>query len=87
MVCARRVVFVGVVLLQFVQQLQAQPWWSTRWHYRVPVSVSANGYERSDKPAELVVNFSQLFTAIGPVRTLDTNSLRIIEVSSVGTIR
>jgi hypothetical protein len=86
MVCARRVVFVGVVLLQFVQQLQAQPWWSTRWHYRVPVSVSANGYERSDKPAELVVNFSQLFTAIGPVRTLDTNSLRIIEVSSVGTI-
>ena len=86
MVCTWRIVFVTTVLLQLAQSLEAQTWWNTRWHYRVPVSVSANGYERRDKPAEVALNFSQLFTAVGPARTLDTNSLRIIEVTATGTV-
>lgn len=63
----------------------AQTWWNPRWHYRVPVTVAANGFERTAKPAEVSINFSSLFSAVGSARTLDTNSIRLIEVSSTGT--
>ena len=70
----------------FCASATAQTWWNPRWHYRVPVTVSANGFERTEKPAEVPVNFSSLFSAIGSARTLDTNSIRVVEVSSTGAL-
>ncbi len=61
-------------------------WWNAAWRYRVPVTVSAAGYARTDRPAEASVNFTQMLTALGTSGTLNTNSLRVIEVNASGTV-
>ena len=40
-------------------------WLDEENKYRVPVRVSAAGYERMDKPVEVDINFSQLLRRIG----------------------
>ena len=78
--------------LLFVQlvlpQLQAKPalaqateWWSTQWDYRVGLTVAANGHARTDKPAEIALNFTSLLNSLGQIGPFDTNSLRLIEVN------
>ncbi len=79
-------VFILSAIQIFGMSTTAQTWWNPRWHYRVPVTVSANGFERTDKPAEVPINFSSFFAAVGSARTLDTNSIRVIEVSSTGAL-
>jgi hypothetical protein len=61
-------------------------WWNAAWRYRVPVTVSAAGYARTDRPAEAALNFTQLLTALGSPGTLNASSLRVIEVNSGGTV-
>ena len=79
--------------LLFVQlvlpQLQAKPalaqatdWWSTQWDYRVGLTVAANGHARTDKPAEIALNFTSLLNSLGQIGAFDTNSLRLIEVNN-----
>lgn len=79
--------------LLFVQlllpQLQAKPalaqatdWWSTQWDYRVGLTVAANGYARTDKPAEIALNFTNLLNSLGQIGAFDANSLRLIEVNN-----
>lgn len=58
-------------------------WYNSAWHYRLPVTVNANGYTRFDKPAELDVNFTSLLPGGA---TFSENSLRVLEVNSTGAI-
>ncbi len=60
-------------------------WWSTR-RFRLPVEIRANGYQRTNKVAEADVNFTQLLTAFGQSSAFAENSIRVVEVSSGGSI-
>jgi len=56
-------------------------WWDENWDYRVAVEAAAAGFARKDKPAEIDINFTQLWTAMGKSGTLDPNSIRVVEVN------
>ena len=46
----------------------------------------ANGYARTEKPAEVRLNFTQLLSDAGRAGTFDENSLRVEEVTSAGSL-
>lgn len=57
-------------------------WWNTNWAYRTAIKAEARAYERTDKPAEIEVNFTNLLAPLGENQPFDEASLRLIEVSS-----
>ncbi|MBI1878025.1 MAG: hypothetical protein HYR94_07330 [Chloroflexi bacterium] len=61
-------------------------WWNNAYHYRVPIEVKANGYERYNKPVEALLNFTQLLTALGKSGVLDLNSIHVVEVDAQGAV-
>jgi hypothetical protein len=61
-------------------------WWNTAWRFRVPVTVSANGVQREDKPAEVALDFTSLLTTLGRSGSLEANSLRVLEVNGQGDV-
>jgi hypothetical protein len=66
--------------------LAAGPWEKSGWRYRVAVSVAAAGYERTDKPAEIAIDFTQVLSSLGQSGTLNDNSLRVVEVDAGGNV-
>ncbi|MCL4863839.1 MAG: DUF1349 domain-containing protein, partial [Caldilineaceae bacterium] len=54
--------------------------------YRTPVHVAANGFPRLDKRAEVAINFTALFNAIGQPNGFNRDSLRVVEVNSSGQV-
>lgn len=60
----------------------ANDWWNMQWDYRVPVTIGGNGAARTDKPAEITINFTDLLAALGVSGSFDPNSLRVIEVDA-----
>jgi len=62
------------------------PWWDGRWRYRLPITVDANGFERTDKPVELTLNFTDLLTALGQNGAFAENSLRLVEINANGAV-
>lgn len=78
----------GIMVLMLVANvaLAAYPWWDDSRSFRYTVTVDANGYERIDKPVDVNINFTKLIKGIGKTGTLDENSIRIVEISSIGTI-
>ncbi len=61
-------------------------WWNSQWRYRIPVAISADGYERYERPSEIQVNFTQALAALGQSLPLDENSIRVIEVDDAGAV-
>ena len=56
-------------------------------NFHVAVNVNAAGYERYEKPVDIIVNFTQLLNVRGQTGTLDENSIRIVETDgSVGVL-
>ncbi|UCF17754.1 MAG: hypothetical protein JSW59_09875, partial [Phycisphaerales bacterium] len=43
----------------------ATPWWNSRWHMRLSLTVDVGPYERQDKPVEQFLNFKTLLASIG----------------------
>ncbi|MFN0158705.1 MAG: immunoglobulin domain-containing protein [Bacteroidota bacterium] len=66
--------------------LPAAPWWNNAWRFRVSTEINANGFTRSNKPAEVELNFTQLLSSLGQSGTFAENSIRVIEVSNTGAI-
>jgi hypothetical protein len=64
----------------------AGDWWNEQWLYRVPITLGANGAARTDKPAEVAINFTQLLTGLGVSGTFDPNSIRVIEVDGSNNV-
>ncbi|HVL93799.1 MAG TPA: LamG-like jellyroll fold domain-containing protein [Acidimicrobiales bacterium] len=63
------------------------PWFDTRWDYRVPISVGAGGHARTDKPVDLILNFTDLMRATdGGAGTFDPGSIRVVEVDGAGVV-
>ncbi|MGA9115643.1 MAG: immunoglobulin domain-containing protein, partial [Bacteroidota bacterium] len=61
-------------------------WWNPLWSYRVRITADPLGYERSEKPAEAQLNFTQLLAAVGATGAFNPASLRVIEVSSLEAV-
>ncbi len=61
-------------------------WWDNQWLYRVPMTVGSNGAIRTNKPAEVNLNFSQLLASLGANGTFDPNSIRVIEVDGSNNV-
>jgi hypothetical protein len=60
-------------------------WWNDDWDFRVPLSVEAAAHDRSDKPVERRLPFTDLFNDAGaPGSSLILNSIRVIETSADG---
>ncbi|MBN2053006.1 hypothetical protein JW756_05875 [Candidatus Woesearchaeota archaeon] len=57
------------------------PWWSTSWHYRIPVDINTTGYERNYYLIEDDINFTDILVNQLNItgKTLDTNSIRVVE--------
>lgn len=62
------------------------PWWNENWHFRIPVTVSAAGYNRSNKLAEAEINFTSLINSLGQSGPLNVDSIRMIEETAAGDI-
>jgi uncharacterized repeat protein (TIGR02543 family) len=66
--------------------LGAPAWWNGVARYRVAVSIGANGFARTDKPAEAPVNFTPLLAGLGENGPFDPNSLRVVEINAAGQV-
>ncbi len=76
-------IFIAILAtLSFAANSSNAQWWNNAWHYRVPVTVGANGFTRTDKPAEVTLNFTTLLGG----GTLNDNSIRVIEVDNSGVV-
>jgi hypothetical protein len=64
----------------------ANVWWNSAWDYRVPITVDANSYPRTDTPVEVALNFTSLFNSLGVSGVFDPASLRVVEVDEVGQV-
>jgi len=67
-------------------QAAATDWWNPQWRYRIPITIGSNGSLRTDKPAELSLNFTQLLAGLGVSGSFDANSIRVIEVDSSNNV-
>ncbi|MFC1558825.1 FG-GAP repeat domain-containing protein, partial [candidate division KSB1 bacterium] len=54
--------------------------------YSIPVRISVGEYERTDKPVEIKINFTEQLKLLGKDEAFDENSIRVIETSSSGDI-
>ena len=58
--------FLSTVLFLFISiNLCEAAWWNTDWAQRLPLSASADGSAHIDKPAQVEVNFTEAFEALG----------------------
>lgn len=77
----------GVVAL-FVVLFAARPaaaqsdWYHANWHFRVPVSIGADGVARVDKVAEVELDFAAMLASKGYTNPLLPESIKVIEVDS-----
>ncbi|CAG0957191.1 Serine-aspartate repeat-containing protein D [Methanosarcinales archaeon] len=61
-------------------------WWDAQRNFRIPVTVNATQYERSEKPVEVSVDFTNMLNILGQAGTFDENSLRVVETDSLGVV-
>jgi hypothetical protein len=61
-------------------------WADATRQFRLPVTAGGGGFDRSEKPAELPVNFTTALSSIGRSGSLDENSLRVVEVDAGGNV-
>lgn len=65
----------------------AGSWWSNAHHYRLPLVAGAGQVQRINKPVEFIINFTQLLQQANTVQSVfDVNSLRVVEVDSLGRV-
>jgi hypothetical protein len=62
----------------------AQAWWDDDYRYRIPLSVDAGSFARSDRPVERVINFTDALSDLGASGSLIENSILVVEVSADG---
>ncbi|MEE9412186.1 MAG: DUF1349 domain-containing protein [Methylococcales bacterium] len=65
---------------------QADDWWDNNWNYRASITVNSGAYERSERPAEIVLNFTNYVSAEDLSTPFDRHSIRVHEVDTNGQI-
>ncbi len=77
----------GVIVLGLSTQVaHAGAWWNATWHYRIPLTIGAAGYERYDKPVEVAVNFTSALSTLGTSGAVADASIHVVETDAGGTI-
>ena len=61
-------------------------WADAARQFRLPVTAGGAGFERSEKPVELMVNFTTALSSLGRSGSVDVNSLRVVEVDGGGNV-
>ena len=61
-------------------------WWNNNWNYRASLTVNSGGYARSEKPVEVVINFTSYLATVDQTTAFDENSIRVHEIDINGTI-
>jgi len=59
-------------------------WSDDAYKYRVPIRVHAAGSERWDKPVEVDLNLTQLFSRMGDAENIEDISIKVVEVDDAG---
>ncbi len=67
-------------------QLAVAPWFDANIQFRLPITVDANGYGRSEKPVEVALNFTTILTTLGSSGTFTEDSLRVVEIDNGGQV-
>lgn len=89
---ARRSLLALAVLLALATQLLMRPaaaqdgWWDTGLRFRLPLRVDPQGTARSDRPAEVALDFSAALAVLGAGASLDPASLQVVEVDGAGGV-
>ena len=60
--------------------LLAAQWLDSARDYRVELTVSGDGFERTDRPADIALDFTSLLGEVGESAAVDLDSLRVFEV-------
>ncbi|MGD1993928.1 MAG: hypothetical protein PVI59_12105, partial [Anaerolineae bacterium] len=77
----------GSSSVSFEVQLSSFGWWDIDWHYRVPLTIDAGVYTRTQEPVEYGISFTQAWTELGRTGlTFDTSSVRVVEYASDGSL-
>lgn len=61
-------------------------WWNVNWTYRIPMTVEPANTEQPDRPAAATINFSIALKAARSRGIFVSNTLRLVEVSSNGSV-
>ncbi len=78
---------VGLFLVGLAQPASSTgSWWNATWHYRVPVTIGAAGYERYNKPVEVPVNFTSVLSSLGQSGSFADASIHVVETDIAGVI-
>jgi len=64
----------------------AKRWWNSNWHARVRITVSPEGFTRTDKPVEVPLDFTSLLKQLDLAGNLDEKNLRLVELDSQGAV-
>ena len=67
-------------------QINHPAWWNNQWEYRLPFSIDADGYARTDLVAEIGVNLTDLLGELGVSGTVNLDSLRLVEINNTGSV-
>ena len=61
-------------------------WWDPQWGYRFDLQIGAAGQSRQDTVVDVPVDFTAAFLELGIVRSVDTASVRVVEVDAQGAV-
>ena len=80
-------VIVFWLLLGSTSSVLAQSnWWSVNWNYRIPLTVEPGNTEQQDRPAAATINFTIALKAARSRGIFVSNTLRLVEVNSKGSV-
>ncbi|MEE9412742.1 MAG: LamG-like jellyroll fold domain-containing protein, partial [Methylococcales bacterium] len=61
-------------------------WWNVNWPYRLLIGFGSGNHERTNRIAEIDLDFSQFFVNLGETGAFDSTKIRCHEVNASGTI-
>ena len=72
---------------KIVRLTPAYEWLNTSWKYRLPYTINATPYDRTDKEVYALINFTQKMQELGVSGKLDINSIRIVSYLPNGSLK
>ncbi len=61
-------------------------WWNVNWNYRIPITVEPLNTEQDTRPVAATINFTVALKAVHSRGIFVSNTIRLIEVNSSGTV-
>ena len=82
-----KILITGILMIVYSSSSLAEDfWWDGNWNYRVSLTVDSGDYERSDRPAEVAIDFTSFLAPADLLVGFDVNSIRVQEVDVSGEL-